>query len=38
MRSTKVRKLGAPPVRARVSAEEWQVRVNLAACYPSYKN
>lgn len=31
--STKVRKLGAPPVGARVSAEEWQVRVNLAACY-----
>lgn len=29
----KARRLDAPPVRARVSAEEWQVRVNLAACY-----
>src|SRR3954470_5256590 len=28
-----VRKLATSPVKERVSAEEWDVRVNLAACY-----
>jgi ribulose-5-phosphate 4-epimerase/fuculose-1-phosphate aldolase len=28
-----VRKLGTPSVKDRVSAEEWEARVNLAACY-----
>jgi len=31
--SSKVRKLAESPVRDRVSAEEWEVRVDLAACY-----
>jgi ribulose-5-phosphate 4-epimerase/fuculose-1-phosphate aldolase len=31
--SSRVRKLAETPVRERVSAEEWAVRVNLAACY-----
>jgi hypothetical protein len=28
-----VRKLATPSVKDRVSAEEWDTRVNLAACY-----
>src|SRR3982751_5383087 len=28
-----LRKLGTPSVKDRVSAEEWEARVNLAACY-----
>ena len=31
--NSKIRKLAKTPVRERVSAEEWDVRVNLAACY-----
>ena len=31
--TSEVRKLATPSVRERVSAEEWEMRVNLAACY-----
>jgi ribulose-5-phosphate 4-epimerase/fuculose-1-phosphate aldolase len=31
--NTNVHKLADTPVRERVSAEEWEMRVNLAACY-----
>jgi hypothetical protein len=31
--SSEARKLAAASVKERVSAEEWQARVNLAACY-----
>ena len=31
--SSNVRKLAPAPVRERVSAGEWEVRVHLAACY-----
>lgn len=31
--TSEVRKLATPAVRDRVSAEEWETRVNLAACY-----
>jgi ribulose-5-phosphate 4-epimerase/fuculose-1-phosphate aldolase len=31
--TTRLRKLVKTPIEARVSAEEWEVRVNLAACY-----
>ena len=31
--TSEVRKLATPSVRDRVSAEEWETRVNLAACY-----
>src|ERR1700704_2150890 len=31
--TTKIRSLAGEPLRERVSAEEWEVRVNLAACY-----
>jgi ribulose-5-phosphate 4-epimerase/fuculose-1-phosphate aldolase len=31
--TSKVRKLAKAPVRERVSPEEWEVRVSLAACY-----
>ena len=31
--TSEVRKLATPSVRERVSAEEWDARVNLAACY-----
>ena len=31
--TTKLRKLARTPLEGRVSAEEWEVRVNLAACY-----
>ena len=31
--TTRLRKLAGSPLEGRVSAEEWDVRVNLAACY-----
>ena len=31
--NTKVHQVAVAPIRERVSAEEWEVRVNLAACY-----
>ena len=31
--SSNVHKLAETPLRERVSSEEWEVRVNLAACY-----
>ena len=31
--TSEVRKLATPAVRDRVTAEEWEMRVNLAACY-----
>jgi ribulose-5-phosphate 4-epimerase/fuculose-1-phosphate aldolase len=31
--TNKLRKLARTPIKGRVSAEEWEVRVNLAACY-----
>ena len=31
--TSKVRNLVTAPLRERVSAEEWEARVNLAACY-----
>ena len=30
---SRARKIGETPVRERVSAKEWEVRVHLAACY-----